>query len=66
MAADGRASGPLVFKRHVGVKQVCRWCEQAVDEEVWATAYETDGEMRFVCDHCGHRVGHDTLLRKEN
>jgi hypothetical protein len=37
-----------------------------VDEEVWATAYETDGEMRFVCDHCGHRVGHDTLLRKEN
>lgn len=55
-----------IFKRHVGVKQVCRWCEQTVDEEVWATAIDKNGITMFMCDYCGKRVGHDTLLAPQD
>jgi len=47
------------------VKQVCRWCEEEVDEEVWASGIEKNGVTVFICDYCGKQVDHDTLLEEK-
>ena len=50
-----------IYKRHIGVREVCRWCRRTVKDEVWATAIEQDGDWVFRCDACGKDVDNEGL-----
>ncbi len=50
-----------IYKRHIGVREVCRWCRRTVRDEVWATAISEDGVWTFRCDVCGKDVDNEGL-----
>jgi superfamily II helicase len=74
-AVEGKAQSlspnpTLIYKRLLGMRKICRFCLEEVDEEVWATSHSTkDGSLVFICDTCGKDVRETTcseLLDEDN